>query len=145
MSIVETIDGTPILDGEGNVAEERINCGTLPLGTHESHWFDFRLPQGTRQPVYLRIWQRSPLSWGDSIYVDEMVVIKGTELYTEGPFVAVVSGITPSVTEDEWTLTVTNDRAGAFQEWFHRAFDMRAKRLLLPSSGTIHIADTLIA
>ena len=40
---------------------------------------------------------------------------------------------------------MTNSRAGEFQTWYDRAFDMRGKGLLLPSSGDTLIPDTLIA
>lgn len=81
----------------------------------------------------------------ESIYIDDMVVVAGRELYAGGPWVAAVGGATPAVNGDEWTLTVANNRAGKFQEWFNRVFDMSPKGLLLPTSGTTLINDNLIA
>jgi len=74
-----------------------------------------------------------------------MAVVLAKELYAGGPFVGIFSGATPAVNDDAWTLTVTNDRAGQFQEWYERAFDMRNKGFLLPTSGVTLIPDSLIS
>ena len=52
--------------------------------------------------------------------------------------------VAPLVIGDTFTIAVTNNRAGSFQEWFERFFDMRAKGLLLPSDTSGSIADSLI-
>ena len=96
------------------------------------------------EPVYLRIHVAGPLTSGDVLYFDEMVVVEATELYDGGPYVGAVSGATAAVLEDLWTVTVTNNRAGDLQEWFQRAFNMANKGFLLPSSGTTNVPDTLI-
>jgi len=96
-------------------------------------------------PVYLRLWMNGPVADGSSIYIDEVAVVKGRELYSGGPYVAAFPGATPAVVEDAWTLTVTNDRGGALQEWWNRAFAMADNDLLLPTSGTgTNIPDTVI-
>ena len=74
-------------------------------------------------------------------------------LYSGGPQAAIFSGKTPftkgsaQVAPDSFTITVTNDRAGEFQEWFERMFDMAAKGLILPSDsgGSETQSDALIA
>jgi hypothetical protein len=79
------------------------------------------------------------------VYLDEMAVVKGTELYTGGPYVAAFTGKTAVVNEDNWTLTVANNRAGKIQEWFNRCFDMTGKGLLLPSAGAAVIPESVIS
>jgi hypothetical protein len=95
-------------------------------------------------PVYLRIRISNPIPAGDSVYIDEVAVVAGTELYDGGPYVAVFSGVTPAVVEDDWVLTATNDRGGEWQTMYNRAFDMVGKGFLLPTSGTTLLPDSLI-
>ncbi len=145
VAIVEGLSAQASVDAEGYENELRIDASTISQGIHDSEFFSFRLRRDIVQPVYLRIYITAALAAGDVIYIDEMVVVRATELYTGGPFVAVISGATPAVVEDNWSLTVANNRAGDLQEWFHRAFDMASKGLLLPISGTgTHIPDTVI-
>jgi len=144
IEIVDAIDGNVTQDGEGNDNQLRIDAGLISRTSHDSEFFSFRLQRSVTQPVYLRIRISSAISSLDSVYIDEVVVIKGVGLYAGGPYVAAVSGKTPAVNEDNWDLVSTNDRAGSFQEWYNRAFDMAGKRLLLPTSGTTAINDSLI-
>lgn len=146
IEIVEGIGSQATVDAEGNVNQLRIDVGSIGQGDHDSEFFSFRLRRDVVQPVYLRIHLAAPPKAGDVIYIDEMVVVAATELYKGGPFVGAVSGATAAVVEDNWSLTVANNRAGSFQEWFHRAFDMAGKNLLLPSSGSgTNYPDALIA
>jgi len=113
---------------------------------HDSECFSFRVQRDITQPLYFRIIAMGAIAAGTDVYIDEIAIVKGTQLYKGGPYVAVFSGVTAAVNEDEWTLTATNDRAGEFQEWFNRIFDMAGKGLLLPSSGSGSlIPDTLIS
>lgn len=70
-----------------------------------------------------------------ALYIDEMAVATGRELYKGGPYVAAFAGAMPAALEDCWVLSASNHRAGAIQTWYHRAFDMAGKNLLLPTGG----------
>jgi hypothetical protein len=107
-------------------------------------FFTFRIQRDVTQPVYLRIRITDPIPPGDSVYIDEVAVVAGTELYDGGPYIAVFSGATPAVVEDDWVLTATNDRGGEWQTMYNRAFDMAGKGFLLPTSGTTLLPDSLI-
>ncbi|MCL4853623.1 MAG: hypothetical protein KJZ78_19890 [Bryobacteraceae bacterium] len=80
-----------------------------------------------------------------ALYIDEVAVAAGRELYKGGPYVAAFAGAMPAALEDSWVLTATNDGAGAIQTWYHRSFDMAGKGLLLPTTGAgAAIPDTVI-
>jgi hypothetical protein len=122
-----------------------VNTDTLSGSAHTCKWFSFRIPDSIVQPVYLRIhWAQPPVA-GNRLFVDDLVVAQATELYPGGPFASLASGVTPTAPNDQWTITVTNSRAGEMQTYFDRFFDMSSQRLLLPSSGTYVLADSLIA
>lgn len=144
VSIVDGIDGNVTQDGEGNDNEIIINSAAVSEVAHESKFFTFRITGAVVQPVYLRIEVTKPIASGKSVYLDEMAVVAGNQVYTGGPYVAVFAGATACVEDDEWTLTTTNDRAGNLQEWFNRVFAMADKGLLLPTSGAgTHIPDSV--
>lgn len=132
------------LDKTGNANALRVDLTTVSEGGHDSQFFSFRLARTPVLPIYLRIRLANSLTLGDAIYIDDMIVVAGIELYADGPFVAAAIGKTAAVLEDNWSLTVANDRAGSVQEWFNRTFDMAGKRLLLPISGTNNIPDSVI-
>ncbi len=145
VEIVDGISGTITNDKEGNVNQKKITVASISATSHDSQSFFFRMTRQHRMPVYLRIRAATPIADGTSVYIDEMAVVAATELYDGGPFVAIFAGATPAVIEDAWTLTVTNSRAGQLQEWYDRAFDMRSKGFLLPTSGTTLIPDSVIS
>lgn len=154
MEIVDEIGAGPCtIDPQGYDNGIRIDLGETSMTGHDSHFFSFRLRRTLRQRVFLRIRITAPVTNLESVYIDQMAVVKATELYDGGPYVAAFSGATAAMVEDNWSLSVTNDRAGRFQEWFDRAFSMRAKGLLLPSEGTTYsqlagatvVPDSLIA
>ncbi len=133
-----------IQDSKGNYAELRVENSEILNTAHTSHGFSFRLKPTTLMPVYLRLRVGRPFATDVRIFVDEMALVKGTQLYAGGPYMAVFTGATQSQVDDGWTLTTTNNRAGDWQTWFDRLFDMSGKGLLLPSSGITNIPDALI-
>ncbi len=113
----------------------------------------FRTPKVLPPIVYLRIRITTAVTNTSSVFIDHCALTEMTELYPDGPWAAIFSGAAAftkgasQVLGDSFTVTVTNDRAGEFQEWFDRNFDMRTKGLLLPSvTDTSETqADSLIA
>jgi hypothetical protein len=93
--------------------------------------------------VYLEF-NVASLETGTTYCLDEVVLVQGNQLYAGGPIVSAVAGKAGPVITDRWTLTAANNRAGKFQEWFARTFDMRSRGLLLPSAGSTNIPDSLI-
>ena len=149
VEITDEIGGLAIDDSAGNENSLTIDVTALSTSAHESEWFSFRVPPSIDQPVYLRIRISTLIDAVCSVFIDEVAVIKGSQLYTGGPWVAAVSGKLPALSTDEWTFTVANNRAGELQEWYNRCFDMAGKGLLLPVSGAgtspTLIPDSIIA
>lgn len=152
VDLVDGIGGTVIADEEGTNNAFTIDCTALTT-SFTAQTGVFRTPRVLPAAVYLRIRISTGVSSGTSIFIDHAALGEMTELYAGGPSAAIFSGKTPfragagQVLPDRFTLTATNDRAGEFQEWFDRNFQMREKGLLLPSNtgGTETQADSLIA
>ena len=140
--IMDGIGGSVTTDSEGTANSHSITLTDL-TSTHSSHSFSFRLNKTTTQPVYLRL-RISVTESGKDIFIDEVAVAQATQLGAGGPHVAVFTGATASKNGDTYTLTVTNSRAGSLQEWYHRAFDMASKNLLLPSAASGNVPDSVI-
>jgi hypothetical protein len=121
-----------------------VDLGAVSTDGHDSVWFAFALTRGTPQPVYVRIRLTAPLAAGTGVYLDEITLARGTQLYTGGPFVAAFSGRDGVAAGDSWTMTATNDQAGGLQTWFDRVFGMTEKGLLLTTEGVHSIPDSVI-
>ncbi len=145
MAIVQGIGGAVTVNSNGEANSKSFNATNSEILTDfTGGWFSFRLKPIETQPAYLEIDVQN-LAAGTSYCLDDIAIVAGQELYPGGPYVGAVLGVTPPLITDTWTLLATNDRAGQFQEWFDRMFDMKTKGLLLPTSGSIAIPDSLIA
>lgn len=82
---------------------------------------------------------------GQSVYIDSMSLVEGTELYSGGPYAAVFSGATAPVRGDTWTVALSQTW-GEFQKLLQRLFDLRSLNLHIPSDsgGSETLADSLI-
>ena len=151
IDLVDGIGGSVINDQAGTANSFTVDATALAVAFGARNGV-FRTPVVLPPIVYLRIRISTAVSAGTSIYLDHASLVEMTNLYTGGPMASLFSGKTPftkgegQVAADKFTITVTNDRAGEFQEWFERLFDMTSKGLILPSDtgGTETIADTLI-
>lgn len=144
IEIVDEIGGGVIADDAGNDASLTIDLATLSTDSHQSKWFAFAVARDTVQPVYLRVRLTDPPDAGIRIYLDEIAIAAGTQLYAGGPYVAAFAGVLPAVVGDQWNLTITNNRAGLLQTWFDRVFGMAEKGFLLATQGTTLIPDSLV-
>lgn len=143
--IVSGIGGNIVSDDAGYENRMMVNTDVLSGSAHTAKSFSFRIPASVRQPVYLKIWWYQPPTNGNRVFVDDLIITQGTELYPGGPYAAVAAGTALINPTDTWSVVVENDRAGEVQTWFDRFFDMASQRLLLPSTGTYLLADSLIA
>lgn len=108
----------------------------------------FRLDADPPAAVRLRLRVSTPLA-GASFLAADCCMAAAQTMYQGGPGWNVFSGATPFVGGDGWTVTNTNNQGGAshlatFQTGFQRLFGMDTLNLLLPSSGTPNISNTLI-
>jgi len=152
IDLVDGIGGTVIADQAGTNNSFTVSASGLSTSFAVRNGV-FRLPRVVPQLVYLRIRISTAISNTSTIAIDHAALTEMSELYADGPTVAIFSGNvpftrgTPQNLADFWILTVTNDRAGKFQEYFERNFDMASKGLILPSNaaGGETINDSLIA
>ena len=111
----------------------------------------FRTPNVLPPVVYLHIRISTAVTNAVTLYIDDVSMVAMTQLYKGGPSLAVFAGNVPLVTgnttnpPDSWSVAVSTDRAGLWQEWFDRCFNMKQWELLLPSSGSPTIANSLIS
>jgi hypothetical protein len=145
VGIVQEIGGTVLNDPAGTANSLAVNLQTVSASAHESKWFTFRLPATALAPVYLRFAVTTAIPTGASIFLADVAIAEMNQVYPGGPFVAAFSGKLPSLADDYWTLAVTNDRAGEWQTWYHRAFGTAANEQYLPTTGTTLIDNALIA
>lgn len=82
---------------------------------------------------------------GDIVRADEVTCVQMVEAYPSGPLFAIVAGGTDFAVNDLFTLAVTNDRDGIFQQEFARHFPaVLANRLVINSDGSPTIDDALV-
>lgn len=152
VDLVDGIGGSVIADQAGTNNSFTIDATALTTSWVAKNGV-FRTPKVLPPIVYLRIRISTAVSNTSSVFIDHAALVKMTSLYSGGPEVAIFSGSSDftvgsgQTAADYFTLAVTNDRAGEFQEWFERCFDMAAKGLILPSDagGSETIDDALIA
>lgn len=148
-----------LVDSTGTVLQNHSGVNqsqTLALTGLSTSWtarsFSFQTPVQlpTDGIVRLKIAITTALA-GANLLIDDICMVVPTSLYTGGPYVAVFSN--PAVpfvaapNPDGFTLTFTNDRAGAafgatFQTLFSRLF--QTPELILPYSSTPTLEDSLI-
>lgn len=140
-----------LTNGAGTVLSSyTVNVNKVPTNTWTSYNFSLQTPAAIPSSgFYIRLRMTTPLSTGSTLYIDHLAIAAHTMLYAGGPLAAIFSGNVPFILNDSFQLTTTNDRGGAvllstFQTLFDRCFNMRAYGLLLPSSATPTISDTLI-
>lgn len=130
------------------------NTATFTVSGFSTDWvfksFVFRTPRVLDDVNCLTFRVETDISSGSSLFMSHFALTPATALYSGGPGIAIFSGNTPFILNDNFVLTMTQNYGGAsnlgtFQWLFERLFDMRSKGLLLPSAGSPTLADTLIS
>lgn len=147
-----------LVDGSGNIvtdANGNNNSITLNLHTGAGTSYAplngvFRTPHVMPSTLKLRIDVTTAISTGTNLFVDRLGMGSMTRLYQGGPSLAVFSGKTPFYVPDWFSVTTTNSRGGTsdlrtFQTLCDRLLGMKQLGLLLPSSNSPTISDSLIA
>ena len=138
-----------ILDEAGTANSFTIDLTALTVN-YTSYLSTFRSPSIMPGTVKFRLKLTTALTNGRSVYVDTVSQGDMTQLYTSGPYFAVHSGDVPFQISDYGYTAVTNSRGSGgtlstFQTLFDTLFGMRQLDLLLPSSSSPAISDSLIA
>lgn len=138
VSLRETSSGAQIGD---DVSVDLTTVGVV----YVSKSVQINTPDPLPDTVFVVIELTTALESGKSVFIDHMALVEMTQ-HANGPLFAIFPGAIKWLVDDRVTAAVTNDRAGKFQEFFERAFDMTDKGLLLPSNnaGGETILDTLI-
>lgn len=143
VDLVDGIDGDTLEDDEGNANSFEIDLTSL--GTYpEPHTHVFRTPKIMPPRVYLRLQLSTALSAGTSVFLDEVVLTRMTELYAGGPLVAAFTGASNFVVSDKAEIVVTNGREGLMHEWLNRMLGLASSRILFPTGSPGSQPDTLI-
>jgi hypothetical protein len=143
------VGNTVIPDVDGNPNSVAFDLTTLST-TFAAFNTTFRTPINLPDRYFIRYRLTSAIPVGRNLYIDRTALGETTQVYTSGPSVALFSGDTPFLAQDNVPCVVTNSRGVAgtldtFQTLFARLFpDMLSSELLLPSSATPTISDLLI-
>ena len=151
VALVSSPGGSVINDYQGNA-----NSYNVALTGVSTSWLNFggafRLPTALPSTIYLQLKLTTALSNAVSLYIDGVTMCQGTQLYTQGPYVAFVSKPNPPlvVSGDSWGLSFTNTFGGAtpttnFQSVFAELFDTPDLGILLPSSNSPSLSNSLIS
>lgn len=143
-----------LIDGSGTVINDdqgTANAITKVLSTLTTSYASlsgaFVTPRALPSTVKFRVRLSTAIADdGESVYLDNLALTAGAELYPGGPFAGVFAGAALPLTGDAYTVQISNTWGG-FQKLFQRLFDMRGLGLQLPSNGagSETIADSLIA
>jgi len=142
VELVDGVGGTVIQDDQGIDLAYSINVAGSVTTSWQGFSDTFRTPAVPPSQVYFRIRITLAITAGSSLFLDEAYLGPPTELYTDGPLLAIFDGATDFELSDRVTLTIANDRAGMIHEWMDRIFSLRENRLLFltdsPGSETIN-------
>ena len=139
--------GTVLNDEQGTPNSTTVTLSTLTT-SYAAQNVVFRTPGVPPSEVRVRFRMSTALV-GGNVLIDDACFAPVQAAYPGGFGIQVFSGATPFVAQDGWDVTATNNRAGAtyagtWQSLFDRVFNMKNLNLLLPTSGSPTIADTLI-
>jgi len=141
----EMVDGTDTVINDNLGAPNSIPALLAPIvaGTFTQFTGWFRTPRVLPEIVTIRF-RPETAPTGGAAFVDDLAFVTPTEAYPGGPELAIFPGTTPFVLADSFTLDVTNDRAGIFQDMFQRIYPMTTWGVQLPSALAPTINDATL-
>lgn len=143
--VIDLYDGSSVINDDAGTANSLSIDVTSETTSYAAHTAVFRLPEPVPTTVKIRVRLSTAVSTGSSLFIDDLIFGPAmTQMYTGGPYVALVRGATDVAKDDTFTATVTNGREGAFQELFDKLFGYPEKLLPSDTGGTETVADSLI-
>lgn len=145
-----------LIDSNSNIISDNAGTAcsfTIDLTSLSTNWqaFNgvFRTPYNLPATVSLRLHLTTALPNGVSVYIDKASLGQMSQLYTSGPYVALHAGNIPSTVNDFNTLTITNSLGAGgtlstFQVLMNQLFSLQPQDILIPSSLTPTVSDSLI-
>lgn len=127
---------------------------TIDLTTLTTGWSSFngafRTPYNAPSVVKLQLSLTTSLPNGVPVFVDKVSFGVMSQLYTSGPYVSIHAGNVPSTVNDYNKITITNSRGAGgtlstFQTLCNQFYSLQSQDVLIPSSFTPSISDTLIS
>lgn len=134
-----------ITNDAGTELKKQVAFGTLTTSFAAYNEF-FQLPKVLPSTIKLRVRASTALTSGESVFIDDLCLVKAKEAYTGGPYIAIFRASTESILNDQWNVTVANNQGGLIQSGFDQMFGMRELGMQLPSlsNGSHTIAETLV-
>jgi hypothetical protein len=139
-----------ILDG-GDAAVSK-NVNTVSTSAFDLSWTTFSTPANIPDTVKFVIEATTAISSGDTLYIDEVVLVEMVQVVPGGPFIAIVNGADDFVVDDadaEFTIEYGADISSTAKMvyWTDRFFGMFGRDRTFPVdlSGSETIADTLVS
>lgn len=148
IDLVDGVGGTVVADAQSVNNSITFNASALlttwqHLKTLQASECVFRTPATLPTAVYLRIRISTAVTNTRKVFFDSVAMAALTEMYAGGPLLAAFAGSKSFSTADTFTVTTTNDRAGVLLEYMQRSCDLASLGLLLPSSGSPTIPDSV--
>jgi hypothetical protein len=153
VDLANGIGGSTINDDQGNPNSVGFAVNTLTgswqhltaLATSGDTHCVFRTPANLPSVVYLRIRLSTAVTNGCKLYFDQCSLAALTPLYAGGPAAAIFGGSVNFAANDSFNLAITNDYGGQLQTAYSRFCGTGAAGILLPSSASPSIPDSVIA
>lgn len=146
---VDLVDSTPTVYADDAGTSNTFTIDLTAVSTTYLKFSGiFRTPSTllSSSTVRLRIRLSTAITNTHTVYIDKVAMTPMIPLYQNGPSVAIFSGATKLVKDDQYQVAISNTW-GEFQKMFQQFFDMRTLDLQLPSdnAGAETIVDTLVA
>jgi hypothetical protein len=143
-AVVASPGGSVVNDSAGTA-----NSVTIDVSTLTTNWavgtLWIRIPPSAAQPLLLSIKATTALQNAKTYCLDEIVLQEATTTYAGGPILAGGAGnIAPQATES-WAVVTANDRAGTLLEYLDRTLGLRESQIVMPTSGSTLIPNSVIS
>lgn len=135
--------GSTILqDAQGNNLSFTTNLSALTT-SWVSYNTTFFVGRSLPASYSIRISVTSNMSAGD-VWLQDICVVPMTQVYTNGPYAAVLSGAIPAAKNDTHNIAVANNFNSLWTVAMEVMFGLNALGLILPQSGSPTISKNLI-
>lgn len=145
LELRRSINESALADSAGNLNRVAITVSGLSTTGHTGISGSFRLPVDYgNSPCIFVITASTPINSGQSVGLDDVIIVEGSRLYAGGPYLAAAAGWKRTAA-DRWTITASNNLQGKWETILERWF--RWRELLdrkVPDTGTTLIPDSLL-